>query len=81
MPVFAYHAIQDWQTTIEPMDDLVNRLCRVGVNIHYQRNTVGLHLEESITGNPRALSWLQQVLDGTKPEPLFGCKIEDVTIQ
>ncbi|KAK4034271.1 secretory lipase-domain-containing protein [Parachaetomium inaequale] len=79
MPVFAYKAINDETTLIGTTDDHVDRICRVGANVLYQRNTVGMHNEEYVSGGRRALGWLGQVLDGKHPEPNLGCKVEAVT--
>ncbi|KAI8625337.1 lipase 5 [Xylariaceae sp. FL1651] len=80
MPVFAYKAIADELTSITYTDDHIDRLCRVGANVLYQRNTVGMHEAEYFAVSPKALEWLGQVLDGIQPEPTVGCKIENVTV-
>jgi len=78
MPVFAYKAIHDQNTEIESTDDQIDRMCRAGANVLYQRNKLGMHEEEFTSGGARALKWLTQVLDGQQTEPTVGCKIEDV---
>lgn len=81
MPVFAYKAINDVPTKIETTDEHVHRMCGVGANVLYQRNTVGGHEEEGgSAGNTRALEWLGKALDGQQLEPQSGCLIEDVTV-
>ncbi|KAH8883097.1 lipase 5 [Thozetella sp. PMI_491] len=79
MPLFMYKAIHDENTNIHSTDDHVSRICGVGANVLYERNTIGGHEDEYAAGGPKALEWLSQVLDGKQPEPTVGCKIEDVT--
>ncbi|KAK4098932.1 lipase 5 [Parathielavia hyrcaniae] len=78
MPLFVYKAIGDELTSIATTDDHMDRICRVGANVLYQRNTVGAHDSEYVSGSVRALAWLEQVLKGTQPEPTSGCKVENV---
>ena len=82
MPMFMYKAIGDELSVIADTDVLVNRYCGVGVNILYQRNTVGGHLAEYTNGDARAFAWLSNVLDGTYAEmyPSMGCTIQNVTV-
>jgi len=80
MPLFVYNDIPDATTTIGPTDDHIERICRVGANVLYQRNTAGSHDDEYVTGGVRALKWLGQALDGKPLEPAVGCKWETVTI-
>jgi hypothetical protein len=82
MPLFIYKAIAEEIAPIVDTDELVNKYCAVGVNILYQRNTVGGHLAELTNGDRRAFEWLSSVLDGTysmkyKAE---GCAIQNVTV-
>ena len=77
-PFFIYKAIQDQTNAIEGTDDLVQRYCRYGANIWYQRNTEGEHLSEVINGRPRAKQFLQDVLSGGYEHE--GCTLENVTI-
>jgi len=79
MPVFAYKAIHDENTNIRTTDEHIKRICGVGANVLYERNTVGSHDEEYASGGPRALEWLGQVLEGQQPLPKDGCKVVDVT--
>ncbi|KAM0702175.1 hypothetical protein Q7P35_011085 [Cladosporium inversicolor] len=77
-PLFIYKAIQDETNSIEGTDDFVQRYCRYGANIWYQRNTEGAHLSEAVNGKPRAKQFLQDVLDGVYDHE--GCIVEDVSI-
>ena len=79
MPVLVYKAIADQLTNIHTTDDHVARICGVGANVLYLRNTFGMHGEEEISGGPLGLQWLSDVVDGKRPEPLVGCKVENVT--
>jgi hypothetical protein len=79
MPVFAYKAINDETTFIDTTDEHVDRICGVGANVLYQRNTVGMHEAEYVSGGRRALKWLGLVLDGKPVEPTVGCRVETVT--
>jgi hypothetical protein len=81
MPLFVYNTILDELTNIATTDDHMDRICRVGANVLYQRNTVGNHESEYVSGSVRALEWLGLVLDGKQPEPTLGCRVEDVTIR
>ena len=81
-PLFIYKAIHDEVTLVADTDAYVERNCGVGVNILYQRNTVGGHMDEYTNGIPRAFAWLASVLDGTyatKYETV-GCTIQNVTV-
>lgn len=81
-PLFIYMAIKDELTLVTDTDAYVERNCRLGTNILYQRNTAGAHLDEITNGNPRSFAWLESVLDGTYAEKYQaeGCKIEEVTV-
>lgn len=79
MPVYAYKAIHDENTNIRTTDEHVARICGVGANVRYDRNTIGGHQDESISGGKRALKWLSDALDGRELEPKTGCRVQDVT--
>lgn len=78
VPVFFYKAIEDEMTPLFETDDLVHGYCAKGSNILYQKNTIGGHNQELWNGRPRAVKYLEQVLDGNVDEvvrrPLTGCK-------
>ncbi|KUJ18453.1 lipase [Mollisia scopiformis] len=82
MPVYVYKAIHDELSPVSVADALVERYCGVGVNILYERNTVGSHLDEDYNGDARAFAWLASVLDGTYAQQysVRGCTIENVTV-
>ena len=82
VPLFIYKAIHDEATLVGGSDAYVERNCLLGANILYQRNTVGGHVDEETNGLPRALAWLEIVLDGSyasKYQP-SGCTIQNVTV-
>jgi predicted peptidase len=77
-PLFVYKAIGDDVSPVHDTDILVERYCRVGATIDYQRNTVGTHQTESTNGDARAVAFLEKLFSGTyKAE---GCTITNVTI-
>jgi hypothetical protein len=78
VPLFIYKAIHDEIARIEGTDDFVERYCRYGANIWYQRNTEGEHLSEVVNGKPSATQFLQNVLDGRYEHD--GCTVEDVSV-
>jgi hypothetical protein len=78
MPLFVYKAIEDTLSKIEDTDALVNKYCKDGTKILYQRNTVGGHEAESINGDASAFEWLGSVLDGTLDQT--SCLTQNVTI-
>ena len=82
MPVFAYKAIGDEFSPIADSDALIEKYCADGANILYNRNTVGGHLAEYFNGEPRAIDFLNAVLDGTYSQKYqdVGCTIQTVTI-
>lgn len=61
---------------------LLTCLVLVGVNILYDRNTVGGHSAESTNGKPAALAFLDSILRGTNATglPAAGCAINTVTV-
>lgn len=78
MPTFVYKAIHDEFSTVNTTDALVERWCGIGVDLEYQRNTVGGHIAEITNGRQRALNWLKEIFDGTAQTR--GCTIKDVTV-
>ncbi|KAK1035098.1 hypothetical protein LTR33_016510, partial [Friedmanniomyces endolithicus] len=63
---------------IDAVDELVSRYCGVGVNILYERNSIGGHLAEEINGDASAFRFLQAVLGGTYSHT--GCTVRDVAL-
>ncbi|KAK8132266.1 LIP-domain-containing protein [Apiospora kogelbergensis] len=79
MPMLVHHAIGDSLVTVATTNDYVDRLCRVGVNILYQRNTVGDHDDEYTNSYARVFEWLAQRLDSNQSRPAVGCRMENIT--
>ena len=77
-PLFAYKAIADEVSPITDTDALVAGYCERGVSIQYQKNTVGEHLSEEVTGAAAALAWLKDRFNGVPVEP--GCSTQIVTV-
>ncbi|KAM7208259.1 lipase 1 precursor [Naviculisporaceae sp. PSN 640] len=81
MPMLMHQAIGDKFSPIEITDQLVERYCRAGAVIEYQKNTVGGHIAEITNGTPRALEWLVKVLEGPGVDVLTGvCETKTVTV-
>lgn len=78
MPLFFYHAVQDEITVISNPEALFERYCSVGVDVLFERNTIGGHLAEATNGNARALQWLGRVLKGEGVGQ--GCIVKDVAL-
>ena len=53
VPLFLYKAIHDVIVPIPATDVWYNRSCSLGVNIRYERNTMGGHVAELVNGDPR----------------------------
>ena len=78
-PLFVYKAISDEATSVKDMDELGEMWRHLAVNVLYERNTVGGHLEEAANGKPTAWAWLHGVLDGEYNHE--GCTVRDVSVQ
>ena len=78
MPTFVYKAIGDQFSTVKSTDALVERWCGIGVDVEYQRNTVGGHVAEITNGRQRAFDWLKSVFAGTAQ--VGGCVVKNVTV-
>jgi hypothetical protein len=78
MQMFVYKAVGDEVSKIGDTDVMVEEYCRKGVDVVYQRNSVGGHLDESINGAPRAVEWLGRVLEGRYRH--VGCTVKNVTV-
>lgn len=63
MPMFVYKAIRDQYCPVEQTDITVKRFFSAGVDITYERNTVGEHVSEIKNGEQRATKWLWSVFD------------------
>ncbi|KAK8005460.1 Trichothecene C-3 esterase [Apiospora arundinis] len=78
MPLFVYKAVADEVSPVADTDDLVNKFCKVGATIQYERNTIGGHSAGAVNGEASAFQFLSQVLGGTYSPPEQGCSIKDV---
>ena len=78
MPLFFYHAVQDEITHISNPESLFERYCSVGVDVLFERNTIGGHLAEATNGDQSALEWLERVLGGA--DVRTGCVVKDVAL-
>lgn len=65
MPLFVYKAVADEFSPVGQTDDLVDGFCARGVEVLYERNSVGEHVSEYANGHSRALEYLSMVFDGT----------------
>ncbi|KAF4430523.1 lipase 1 [Fusarium acutatum] len=80
MPMFLYKAIQDLFCTIDLTDATVDRLCKNGAEITFERNTVGGHVSEIENGKPRAFRFLQGIFDESYESPASKRHVMDVTV-
>jgi hypothetical protein len=82
MLTFVYKAGQDEMSPIEETDAYVKTFCDGGANLLYHRNSIGSHNQELWSGRPRALQFLETVLDGADAieVPKSGCMTVDVTV-
>lgn len=81
MPLFLYKAIGDQFSLINDTDVLVEKYCGLGVEILYERNTVGDHMTEQSNGHTRSLDWLAMAFNGNVGE-LYenqSCTVVNVT--
>ncbi|KAK7757901.1 hypothetical protein SLS62_000279 [Diatrype stigma] len=80
MPIFMYKAVADQFCPISLTDALVERFCSSGVDITYERNTVGGHVAEIENGNSRVIEWLWKIFDESYVPSASGCTIRDVAV-
>ncbi|KAF2167666.1 hypothetical protein M409DRAFT_65803 [Zasmidium cellare ATCC 36951] len=78
VPMYIYKAVHDDVGPINETDELVARYCNVGVNIQYEKNTLGKHLDETAGGEEGAFSFLSSVLGGSYNHT--GCTTRYVSI-
>jgi hypothetical protein len=78
MPAFVYKAIADEIGPVAETDELVDKFCRLGANILYERNTVGEHVSEYQNGHTRSLDWLSSIFNGTYEA--HGCTVLNVSV-
>ncbi|RAQ48500.1 lipase 1 precursor [Aspergillus flavus] len=82
IPIYAYKAIHDEVSPVGDTDALLERYCGVGVNILYERNSIGGHSAEGTNGHARALQFVSSVLDGSYASvyQTQGCTFRDVAV-
>ncbi|PTD06746.1 Lipase A [Fusarium culmorum] len=80
MPMFVYKAINDQFCPTEWTDVTIDRLCKGGADITYERNTVGSHVSEIENGKPGALRFLWSIFDGSYVSPAGKRSVSDVTV-
>ena len=69
MPLYIYKAINDEISPVADTDALVDKYCGIGVNITYERNTIGGHAAEVTNGALSAFSFLAGVLAPSNNSP------------
>ncbi|KAJ5647734.1 hypothetical protein N7490_004106 [Penicillium lividum] len=81
-PIYAYKAIGDEVSPIADTDALLERYCGVGVNILYERNSIGGHSADAYNGHARALEFIAAVLAGTYASvyETTGCTFTNVAV-
>ena len=89
MPLYVYKAIGDEISPIADTDALVDKYCGIGVNILYERNTIGGHSAEGTNGALAAFSWLDNIfsppanstsVNATSYNPTPNCIIRNVSV-
>ncbi|KAF4334621.1 lipase 1 [Fusarium beomiforme] len=80
IPMFIYKAVQDQFCPVELTDVTVDRLCGLGAEITFERNTVGSHVSEIENGKSRAFGFLRSIFDESYESPNPKRKILDVTV-
>ncbi|KAI1077195.1 LIP-domain-containing protein [Whalleya microplaca] len=80
MPMFLYKAIGDQFCPVSQTDALVKKFCDVGVDITYERNTVGGHVAEIENGKARAIEWLWSIFDESHVPSALRHTVKDVTL-
>lgn len=80
VPVFWYQNVQDEVAPVKDVDSAVKDYCRLGANVHYQRNNATNlnHKNYGIIGAPSALGWLRDIMHGQKTTS--KCTTETVSI-
>lgn len=71
IPLYWYKSTQDQISVIKDSDDLVAQYCHDGATIEYVRDIWSDHGSLAVLGAFRALGWLKNIMDGTKPA--VGC--------
>lgn len=68
IPFYWYHSVLDQVSPVKDTDALVGKYCDAGVSIKYERDIASEHGSHGVTGAPKALSWLKEVMDGKTPQ-------------
>ncbi|CEJ57649.1 hypothetical protein PMG11_06335 [Penicillium brasilianum] len=63
-PMFVYKSTGDEVSPVEDTDALVKKYCAAGARIEYNRDLIGNHETEAITGSASALQWISDRLSG-----------------
>ncbi|KAJ8132380.1 hypothetical protein O1611_g1244 [Lasiodiplodia mahajangana] len=80
IPLFLYKAIGDQYCPISRTDELARRYCDAGVELTFERNTVGGHVAEIGNAKPRIFEWIESIFKETYQTPAGGCSVRDVTV-
>ncbi|KAF2671086.1 LIP-domain-containing protein [Microthyrium microscopicum] len=85
VPLCVYKAIGDELAPVKETDHLIEDVyCQVGVDVRYERNTIGGHISENSNGIARSRQFLTSVLEGTDQGEVApvgaGCTVVNVTI-
>ncbi|KAI0015909.1 LIP-domain-containing protein [Xylariomycetidae sp. FL0641] len=80
LPMFVYKAIHDEYCPVGQTDAYVDKMCGVGTNITYERNTVGGHIAEIVNGQDRAIQWAWSIFNESYVPPDLGCSVRNVTV-
>jgi hypothetical protein len=80
MPVFVHHGLEDEMAPYPAVDRVMDKWCKQGANIHYQRNIPGYHNRQLGYGQRYVLAFLEDIMTGSKKSnfPATGCKVETV---
>lgn len=76
-PLFIYKSVFDEVSAVQETDDLYDFYCSQGASVEYERDLLSEHAILAITGAPRALSFLNNVMAGRQPRR--GCYKNTVT--
>ncbi|KAF2103034.1 lipase [Rhizodiscina lignyota] len=80
MPLFFYKAIADEVAPTPDTDALVDKYCRLGANILYERNKIGDHETELQNGHTRSLNWLSDIFGDGNSHNAHGCTVLNVSV-
>lgn len=76
IPIFMYKSVFDEISPIRETDDIYDFYCSHGTSVQYERDLLSEHGVLAVTGAPRALSFLIDVMNGRKPKK--GCSKKTV---